>query len=72
MPLTDHIYDQRLHLRRYPPAPKPAPLHHFRIRLSSRITHDVMAATEVDARKHVARFAGRAQIVETIQMTGKA
>ena len=72
MALTDLIYDQRLHLRRHPLPAKVAPQYHFRLRLSNGVHHDVMAANEEDARKHVERLVKRARIVEVIQMTGKA
>ncbi|MFC3071518.1 hypothetical protein [Shinella pollutisoli] len=49
MALTDHIYDQALCLRRPPPA-KPRPSqHHFRVRLTDRSEHDVLAACAADA-----------------------
>ena len=51
---------------------KVAPQHHFRIRLSNRVKHDVMAASEEDARKHVGRFLKGAHVVEITQMTGTA
>jgi len=49
MALTDHIYDQALCLRR-PPRAAPGPrLVQYRVRLTDRSEHDVLAACQADA-----------------------
>lgn len=65
MVLSDHVFDQRLYLRRPEPPAKMAQ-HHFRITLGDRTIHDVLAANADDARLFVRRRNPRKRIVSTI------
>ncbi|WLR92156.1 hypothetical protein [Shinella zoogloeoides] len=70
MALTDHIYDQRLHLRR-PPVPVKAIHHIFRVRLAGGAEHVVSAARAEDANLHVKRRNPGKRIVSTFVDGGK-
>lgn len=70
MTLFDQVRDQRVDFRHLKPVAKVVQ-HHFRIRLSDKSIHDVLAATADDADLYVLRRNPSKRIVSTVVIGGK-